>query len=165
MRRTLAPPLQLILIAVNFSLVPTIPPKPLMFSRNSVTASLARDVDASCPVTKRPAHPFVPPAPYSAKLDPLSFWFGTEKLWTVLHADGLWSGLPHYTPDDPTFRQKLFFWRAGFNVRSEPRPALTINGRRLDGAGPPLTIPGSALHAAAPPLASDQANASWQSPD
>jgi hypothetical protein len=110
-----------------------------------------RDVDASCPVTKPPAHLFVPPAPYSAKLDPRSFWFGTEKLWTVLHADGLWNGLPHYTPDDPTFRQKLFFWRAGFDAHSEPRPALTITGKRLDGP--------------APPLASDRASNGWQDPD
>jgi hypothetical protein len=113
--------------------------------------TLARDVATSCPVTKPPAHPFVPPAPYSAKLGLGSFWFGTEKLWTVLPADGLWNSLPHYTPDDPTFRQKLFFWRAGFDAHSEPRPALTITGRRLDGR--------------APPLASDQANAGWQNPD
>jgi hypothetical protein len=122
-----------------------------------VTASPAlpqrpsRNASVSCPITKPPEHPFVPPAPYSAQLNPNSFWFGTEKLWTFLTADGTWNGLPHYTPDDPTFRQKLFFWRAGFDARSEPQPALTITGKRLD--------------APAPPLASDQANAGWQTRD
>jgi hypothetical protein len=108
-------------------------------------------VPASCPVTQPPAHPFVPPPPYPAKPGPQSFWYGTEKLWTFLQADGVWNGLPHYTPDDPTFRQKLFYWRAGFDAHSEPRPALTITGKRLDHP--------------APPLASDQANAGWQSSD
>ncbi len=95
-------------------------------SQRSVTASragaqtLLRNVPASCPITKPPEHPFIPPAPYSAKLNPRSFWFGTEKLWTSLDTDGTWNGLPHYTADDPTFRQKLFFWRAGFDGRSEP---------------------------------------------
>jgi hypothetical protein len=48
------------------------------------------------------------------------FWYGTDVLWTLLHADGTWAGLPHYTPDDPKFRQKLFFWREGYNWRAEP---------------------------------------------
>ena len=64
---------------------------------------------------------------------------------------GTWNGLPHYTPDDPTFRQKLFFWHAGLDACSEPQPALTITGKRLDGP--------------APQLASDQANAGGQSQD
>ena len=126
-------------------------------SHSSISASRTlsqtppRNIPDSCPITKPPAHPFVPPAPYSAKLSSRCFWFGTEKLWTFLHTDGTWSGLPHYTPDDPTFRQKLFFWHKGFDWRSEPQPALTITGRRLDGP--------------APPLASDQANAGWQRRD
>jgi hypothetical protein len=111
----------------------------------------ARNVATSCPVTQRPVHPFVPPAPYSAELGPESFWFGTERLWTVLHEGGIWNGLPHYTSDDPTFRQKLFFWSAGFDAHSEPRPALTITGKRLD--------------APAPPLASDRASNGWQDPE
>jgi hypothetical protein len=108
-------------------------------------------VPTSCPITKPPEHRFFPPAPYSAKLNPQSFWFGSEKLWTFLQTDGTWNGLPHYTPNDPTFRQKLFFWRAGFDGRSEPQPSLTITGKRLDGP--------------APPLASDQANAGGQGRD
>jgi hypothetical protein len=129
-----------------FVVVATEPPT---FSQSPPTP--VREVASSCPITKPPAHRFVRPAPYSAELDPGSFWFGTEKLWTVLRADGLWNGLPHYTPDDPTFRQKLFFWRAGFDAHAEPRPALIVTGKRLDGP--------------APPLASDRASNGWQDPD
>src|SRR6266478_2638906 len=47
----------------------------------------------SCPVTQAPADPLVPPPPFSAKPGKGSFWFGSEKLWTVLDADGVWRGL------------------------------------------------------------------------
>src|ERR1700686_3626009 len=153
MRPTLVAPLRVTTIAFTSVLVLITASKPALdcVTVPALAATRGREVDASCPVPKVPTHLFVPPAPYSVKLDPQSFWFGTERLWTVLRADGVWSGLPHYTPDDPTFRQKLLFWRAGFDAHSEPRPALTITGRRLDGR--------------APPLASDQANAGWQNPD
>lgn len=113
---------------------------------------LPDDPPKTCPITTPPAHPFVLPAPYSsAKIDSHSFWFGTEKLWTFLPANGTWRGLSHYTPDDPTFRQKLFWWRQGYDVRKEPQPKLTITGRRLD--------------ASAPPLLADRANNGWVQPD
>jgi hypothetical protein len=147
-------PLHPIMIGVTLALVAitaTTPPPKSVTAPLALLPTQARDVATSCAVTKPAGHPFVPPAPYSAKLDPQSFWFGTEKLWTVLHADGVWNGLPHYTPDDPTFRQKLFFWRAGFNAHAEPRPALIITGKRLD--------------APALPLASDRASNGWQDPD
>ena len=104
-------------------------------------------VPESCPITKTISHPFVPPTPYPARTGPDSFWFGTAKLWTRLPSDGTWRGLPHYTPSDPTFRQKLFFWRQGYSLRSDLPPHLRVTGRRLDGW--------------APPLASDNANAGW----
>jgi hypothetical protein len=52
--------------------------------------------------------------------------------------DGTWKGLRHYTPSDPTFRQKLFLWRQFYDVRSEPQPEVTITGRRLDSFAPAL---------------------------
>jgi len=63
----------------------------------------------------------------------------------------MWRGLPHYTPSDPTFRQKLFFGRQGYVVRTETQPKLTITGRRLD--------------ASAPPLLSDKASNGWVKPE
>lgn len=107
-------------------------------------------VATGCRVTQPTDPPFLPPKPYSQNFDPQSFWFGTDELWTYLPADGTWRGLPHYTPDDPTYRQKLFFWSKDFNAHIEPRPNLLITGKRLDGA--------------APPLMSDRANAGWKDP-
>jgi hypothetical protein len=114
----------------------------------SKSLTMLSDVPKSCPISKPPVRPFEPPLPYPVKTSPDSFWFGTVKLWTKLPADGTWRGLPHYTPSDPTFRQKLFFWRQGYSLRSELPPHLTVTGRRLD--------------ATAPPLAADMANAGWQ---
>jgi hypothetical protein len=82
--------------------------------------------------------PFIPPWPYPLKAGSDTFWFGTDSLWTQLPANGIWSGLPHYTPNDPTFRQKLAFWRKGYVVRTEPQPKLKVTGRRLDSPAPPL---------------------------
>jgi hypothetical protein len=60
-------------------------------------------------------------------------------LWTYIPGSGIWSGLPHYTPDDSRFRQKLFWWHEGYDRRTEKQPALTIVGQRLDGSAPPIT--------------------------
>ena len=95
-------------------------------------------VPETCPVTKPSDRPFVPPSPYPAKPSQGSFWFGTDRLWTSLPASGTWGGLPHYTPDDPTFRQKLFFWRQGYSPHTGPQAKLTVTGRRIDSPAPPL---------------------------
>jgi len=113
----------------------------------------SQQAPATFKVTRPPEHTFVPPSPYPDRASPngTGFWFGTAKLWTSLPANGVWSGLPHYTPDDPTFRQKLFWFRAGYDWHIEPQPKLTITGRRLDSV--------------APPLAADQANNGWTQRD
>ncbi len=46
--------------------------------------------------------------------------------------------LPHYTPDDPTFRQKMQWWLQGYDFRTEPIPKLKVTGRRLDAPAAPL---------------------------
>jgi hypothetical protein len=90
----------------------------------------------SCPVTKPSQPPFLPPAPYPS--DGL-VWIGSPKLWTDIPRNGTWRGLPHYTPEDTRFRQKLFWWSQGYDWRSENPPELTITGKRLDGSAPPLS--------------------------
>jgi hypothetical protein len=93
----------------------------------------------TCPVTQAPDLPFTPPPPYPATPPGGgSFWFGTEQLWTMLPADGTWRGLPHYRPTDPGYRQKIFWWHEGYDWRAEPRPNLTVRGKRLDAPAPPL---------------------------
>jgi hypothetical protein len=97
-----------------------------------------KEVPKSCPVTKPPAHPFVPPSPYPTQTNSSGFWFGTDKLWTQLPMDGTWKGLPHYNPTDTAFRQKLLWWRRGYDWRTENAPKLRVTGRRLDAPAAPL---------------------------
>src|ERR1700758_3546586 len=90
----------------------------------------------SCPITKPPQSPFIPPAPYPSNG---SSWIGSRKLWTDIPKGGTWQGLPHYTPEDARFRQKLFWWSKGYDWRSENPPLLTIMGERLDGPSAPMS--------------------------
>jgi hypothetical protein len=98
---------------------------------------VGKEVPESCPVTKPPAHPFVPPSPYPTQTGHDGFWFGTDKLWTLLPRDGTWNGLPHYRPTDTAFRNKLFWWREGYDVHNY-QPNLKVTGKRLDSPAPPL---------------------------
>jgi len=92
----------------------------------------------TCPVTKPPDPAFVAPPPYSPAAPYAGeFWYGTEALWTLLHTDGAWRGLPH-NPDGYT--QKVFWWRAGYSWTAEPEPQLSVTGRRLDAPAPPLHV-------------------------
>jgi hypothetical protein len=68
---------------------------------------------------------------------------GPWKLWTHLPDKGAWNGLQHYSPGDPTFRQKIFFWREVYNLRIESRPHLIVTGRRPDATAPPLVFGGA----------------------
>jgi len=99
-------------------------------------------VPEMCPVTKPyQTSLFVPPLPYEAKLGSGQFWFGTDRLWTNLPVNGMWRGLPIDTSSShPTFSQKLFLWRQGYDGRAEPRPKLTVMGKRIDTPAPPLEV-------------------------
>jgi hypothetical protein len=93
-------------------------------------------VPAGCPVTLPSARPFTPPSPYPEEAPYGRFWHGTDELWTSLERDGLWLGLE----TDRGRRDKVFWWRPGFDGRLEQRPALAVSGKRLDGEGS-FTIP------------------------
>jgi hypothetical protein len=92
----------------------------------------------SCPVTKPGDRPFVPPSKYPKQLDKDHFWYGTDRLWVALPSSGTWAGLPHYTPQDPTFRQKIMWWREGLDADADLRGKFKITGKRLDSLAPPL---------------------------
>src|SRR5215472_6616761 len=77
----------------------------------------------SCPITKPPSQPFVPPSPYPGDPGEDRFWFGTEKLWTHLFVDGTWRGLR----TNSGYGDKVFWWRQGYNWHREPAEA---NGNR-----------------------------------
>ena len=95
---------------------------------------------ATCPVTRPPKPPFTPPPPYPAEMSADGFWLGTDKLWIALPTSGTWA-LGHYSPTDSAFRQKMLWYRKGFNPHTE-RPKLTVRGKRLDAPAPPLGVDG-----------------------
>jgi len=91
----------------------------------------------SCPTTRPPQPPFVPPKPYRATPPPLyggMVWYGSDELWTWLHPDGI---LELARDGDGLF-DKSFWWRAGFDPMTETRPNLTLTARRLDATGPAI---------------------------
>ena len=95
-------------------------------------------VPDSCLVTKPGDQPFVPPPEYPKKLSKDYFWYGTDRLWLSLPTSGTWFGLGHYTPQDPTFRQKIMWWRNGLDLHADLRGKFKITGKRLDSDAPPL---------------------------
>lgn len=97
-----------------------------------------QNIKTKCPITQPPRKPFAPPSPYPSENSPDGFWFGSEKLWIQLPTNGTWSHLGHYEPTDTAFRQKLQWWRAGYDWRNENPPQLTVTGKRLDSPSPPL---------------------------
>jgi hypothetical protein len=116
-----------------------------LLSLSSPSLSQDRQTPAApktCSVTKPASQPFVPPPPYPAKPSRGQFWFGTDRLWTRLPETGAWIGLGHYTPSDPTFRQKLFFWRQGYDAHAETQANLIVRGRRIDAPAQPLQTDG-----------------------
>ncbi len=109
------------------------------------SVTIPPDSAQSCRVTRPPSPPFAPPSPYPAKPGQGSFWFGTEKLWVLLPADGTWQGLKPYSREVPGYRQKIFWQSVGYNWRWDggrwhvpPTPLLTVTGRRLGSDAPPL---------------------------
>jgi hypothetical protein len=98
-------------------------------------------VPASCPVTTPPAHPFTPPAWYEPPDD--SFWLGSEKLWIEGYKSGVWDWEPHkpgHEHEVQPLTVKISWGSVDYEWRKEPRPNITVTGRRLDGEAPPLLL-------------------------
>lgn len=86
----------------------------------------------ACEVT-RPTQPLVPPDGYLTEPPPGygAAWYGTPALWTMLDRDGeRWANLP--TDADGRLSQKTFWWSTDWVPESEPEPAITVVGTRLD---------------------------------
>ena len=86
-------------------------------------------------VSFKAPEPFSPSAPWKG-----IFWYGSEQLWTALHDDGVWSGLPE-NPDGYT--QKIMWWSSLYSLKEELEPALVVSGRRLDGEADSLRFYGA----------------------
>lgn len=129
--------------------------RPLATSQPIATKSLTiaatilpNNPPTTCPITNPSNMPFTPPSPYPAT--PPSnyvgeFWYGTPELWTMLRTDGTWSSLPQ---SGVGYTQKVFWWRQGYDMNTEPNPKLTVTGKRLDAQAPPLSA-SSATNASA----------------
>jgi hypothetical protein len=102
----------------------------------AIVASLfvfAACASAQCPVTVESNTSFVPPSPYKASA-PGGFLHGTVSLWTWVSNDPDWWRGP--AGGAVPYMAKLVYWRAGFDMRTEPDPGLTIIARRLDAEAP-----------------------------
>src|SRR5688572_20637291 len=87
---------------------------------------------SSCATTVAAERAFAEPSPSSAA----RFWYGSEALAVLLPRSGMWRGMG----PDHRYRNKLFWWREGYDGATEPRPALVLTGRRLDGEAPPAIV-------------------------
>jgi hypothetical protein len=91
----------------------------LALSLESRSAPPAAHVPESCAATRARGSTFVPPPPY-APAAPFHgrFWYGTEALWAMPSADGLWHGL--VTPQGI----RVSGCRTSFGCRNRSRPTL-----------------------------------------
>lgn len=121
--------------------MPTDVPAASSLTQTAQTEVAASMPPADCPVTTAGNVSFKAPEQYSSDAPWEGiFWFGSEELWTALHTDGVWWGLPN-NPDGYT--QKIMWWSKLFNVKHEQQPALIVTGRRLDAEAPPLKFYGA----------------------
>lgn len=94
---------------------------------------------AQCLTTLPPNPPFVPPIAYPpGSLQPGTFWYGTDALWTALSVDGKWKAGNY--GKGIVYTTKLVFWRKGFDWRKEVEPELIVTGKRLDGDAPSIAV-------------------------
>jgi hypothetical protein len=118
---------------------PTNRPQPTATAQAEEVPSLP---PTDCPVTTAPKqNSFKAPEPYSADAPWEGiFWYGTDNLWTALHTNGVWEGLP----DNPEgYTQKIMWWSDLYVLKDELVPALEVTGRRLDADAPPLKTYGA----------------------
>ncbi len=97
-------------------------------------------VPDSCPVTAVHGPWFVPPAPYPAAPPSGTVWIGSDSLWVMAKADGVWRGIGRPTSQGLAYRNKQFWWRPGYHGPSEPTPALHVRGRRLGGPAAEIQV-------------------------
>ena len=110
-------------------------------TRAATASNISDQVPATCPITKPSSPPYTPPPAYGPSLGNDRFWFGSEKLWITLPTNGMWM-LRRYAPMESALRQKLLWYRKGYNAKTEPNPRLIVTGKRLDLSDPPLGVDG-----------------------
>lgn len=124
---------RLFILASSLFLLPS-----FLAKQETVARSATDGIPASCHVTLPADGQFVPPISFHA---PLSlpqgqFWFGSEKLWTILPIDGTWRGWrePNDPDSDYAYSTKIPWFR--IHPAFSPDDPLTVTGKRLDGPAP-----------------------------
>ena len=112
---------------------------PLLFLLPLSLPVLSQDVKTqsvpkTCAVTKPSDRPFVAPPPYRPYVGGDAFWFGTDRLWTILNGRGI-SGQGEKSF---WFSQEWSHYRSW--IPDEIAMRLTITARRLDAPTPPPEI-------------------------
>lgn len=121
--------------------MPTDVPSAAELTAAAQTEAASRIPPADCPVTSLESGALKAPDPYAAEAPWKGiFWYGTEGLWTALHADGVWAGL---SETDDGYIQKIAWWSELYSLKDEQQPALTVSARRLDAQAPPLRFYGA----------------------
>jgi hypothetical protein len=134
----------LVFIAVLVSAQTVAAPAPSRINRERPVESTVRQdtPPAACQVTLPSDGTFVPSSPlpsgYGIEPPGHQFYFGSEKLWTVLPADGTWSGPIPQKPLDYAYGSKIEWFRLdpAFSWKDGP---FTVTGERLDGPAPRFT--------------------------
>jgi hypothetical protein len=103
--------------------------------------TMERQIPDSCPVTKPTSARFTPPESYRRPeaWGDSGTWYGTSRLWTSLPPDGHWRTTNRFLPTS-VFREKLFWWREGYDPRREPKPKLIVTAEQLDGTHEKLEL-------------------------
>jgi len=134
-----------ILILIDLSLA-SCGPRPT----SQTTVASPQSTPSSCPATRPSQPPFVPPTPYPSEPAGAAFWFGTPQLWTSLPTTGSWPDLPY---ERGVYVQKVFWWRDGYDWRSETAPQLVVAGAHVAGTGKTL-VASRATNAFSPDIGS-----------
>jgi len=99
-----------------------------LFAASAATAQTG----VPCPVTTPPASDGIRPAH--------DLWrHGSDEFGVFLPSDSRWHGMTA----EHHYRNKVFWYREGYDGRLEPQPSLTVHGRRLDGPAPRVAIGGA----------------------
>ena len=98
------------------------------------------------------------PAPFSDKPGKDSFWFGNERLWTRLDAEGIWLG-PH---TESGYGDKLFWYNLGLSRKEEGKRRVMVTGRSPVGT---VFLPFHFVEAAANLLTLDKIDPRAKIPD
>jgi len=101
----------------------------------SPSAPTLQGSQAACSITRTPQPTFIPPPPYSSTAPGSQIWYGSPELWTAIASSGTWPGLPY---ESGSYVQKVFWWRDGYDWRTEPTPQVSVTGVRIDRPAKPL---------------------------